>query len=628
MKNVKEEKPTKKNETKKEEIQDMVLNYLGTQVRSVCSEKTLKNKLPILNWLPKYSFEKGISDIIAGFTVGLTVIPQGIAYASVASLPPQYGLYSAFMGCFVYVLLGSSKDITVGPTAIMALMTADHAQLTPDYAVLLTFISGLIILAFGLLQLGFVVDFISVPVIAGFTSAAAITIACTQIKGILGLDIDPNTKSHVEGILGNFIDIFNNIHTFRWQDTLLGLICMILLLLMRSLKNVKCSLNNYPKLNRVLNSLLWILSTGRNALIVVICTVLAFTLDPHPDPNNERNNTFILTGNVEGGLPPFGPPPFSTNSTSHGEDKNMVATLGSAIIIIPLIAILENIAIAKAFASGKQVDANQEMIALGLCNIMGSFVRSMPTTGSFSRTAVNAASGVKTTLGGVYTGVLVILSLIFLMPACQFIPKATLAAVIITAVIFSVEFDVIKPMWRSKKIDLLSTFVTFFCCLFWALEFGILIGVGVSLLLLLYSSARPKVDVELMQIEDIKYLMISPHQALHFPSASYIRNFINEKTLENEEILPVVLNFSRINSTDFTLAKILKSMISEFQKRNQTLIFYETSTSVEKTLYGLNIEGLVCLRSEELLINYLLNIFKYINQSLPINEPVPSSLNV
>ena len=148
----------------------------------------------------------------------LTLHPAGIAYALVAGLPPQYGLYSAFMGCFVYCVFGSCKDITIGPTAIMALMTSVHAQYGPEYAVLLSFLSGIIILLCGLLQLGFLIDFISVPVIAGFTSAAALTIASGQWKSLLGLNIDPCHKSHTHaGVLDYYIDILNFINTIRWQ---------------------------------------------------------------------------------------------------------------------------------------------------------------------------------------------------------------------------------------------------------------------------------------------------------------------------------------------------------------------------------------------------------------------------
>ena len=172
--------------------------------------------------------------MIASLTVGLTVIPQGIAYAVVAGLPPQYGLYSAFMGSFTYCLFGSSKDVTIGPTAILALITSDYAKYDPRYAVLLSFLSGLIILLCGLLQLGFLLDFISAPVIAGFTSAAALTISSGQLQDLLGLSVDTENKCETQaGVVDYYVDIANNIGAVRWQDMLLGMSCTIALLLLR-----------------------------------------------------------------------------------------------------------------------------------------------------------------------------------------------------------------------------------------------------------------------------------------------------------------------------------------------------------------------------------------------------------
>ena len=199
--------------------------------------KHVAKKFPILSWLPAYNLDCAVSDMIAGVTVGLTVIPQGIAYAAVAGLPPQYGLYSAFMGCFAYCVFGSAKDITIGPTAIMALMTGavfkgELAKYGGYYAVLLAFFSGIIIFIFGILQLGFLIDFISVPVIAGFTSAAAITIASGQIKGLFGIHVEEKSETHA-GVVDDYIDIFSNWDTLRWQDTTLGVSCAILLLLLR-----------------------------------------------------------------------------------------------------------------------------------------------------------------------------------------------------------------------------------------------------------------------------------------------------------------------------------------------------------------------------------------------------------
>ena len=443
-----------------------------------------------------------MSDLIAGVTVGLTVIPQGIAYAIVAGLEPQYGLYSAFMGCFVYCVFGSSKDITIGPTAIMALMTGVHAKYGPDYAVLLAFLSGLIILACGLLQLGFLIDFISVPVIAGFTSAAALTIASGQVKSLFGLTIPAEEKSHTHlGVVDGWIDVFTHFDSCRWQDATLGLLCCVILLSLRSLNRTNwfktavagaevggCQAfwNKLPPTAlKIVSKVVWFICTGRNAMVVIFCLIMAAIIDPEATDckKDPENCVFTLTGQIESGLPSFQPPPFGIsggNDTSTDDDTDlagMVSQLGSAIIIIPLIAILESVAIAKAFgkpcyqyaisiynlsslAGGKPVDASQEMIALGVCNLFGSFVQSMPTTGSFSRTAVNSASGVRTPLGGVYTGGLVILCLAFLMPYCAFIPKATLSAVIITAVIFSVEYEVVKPIWQSKSTECCTE-----CCL-------------------------------------------------------------------------------------------------------------------------------------------------------------------
>ena len=205
--------------------------------------KHVKKKIPITKWLPAYNLDNAVSDAIAGITVGLTVIPQGIAYAIVANLPPQYGLYSAFMGCFMYCIFGSVKDITIGPTAIMAIMTGDVfkegqlKQFGPYYAVLLAFFSGIIIFVFGILQLGFLIDFISVPVISGFTSAAALTIASGQIKGLFGIYKKHHSNETHAGVVDDYIEIFENLDTVRWQDAVLGIICAVILLGMRVRKS-------------------------------------------------------------------------------------------------------------------------------------------------------------------------------------------------------------------------------------------------------------------------------------------------------------------------------------------------------------------------------------------------------
>jgi len=349
----------------------------------------------------------------------------------------------------------------------------------------------------------------------------------------------------------------------------------------------------------VVNKAVWFICTSRNAVIVVFCAIIAGFIDPDIAvcEENRDNCTFTLTGAIKGGIPVPGFPAFSipahSVNTTEGElvppedigFGEMAKALGSAFIIIPIIAILESIAIAKAFAGGKPVDASQEMLALGVCNMFGSLFSSMPTTGSFSRTAVNCASGVKTQMGGVYTGALVLACLAWLMPYCAFIPKATLAAVIMTAVIFSVEYEVIKPIWGSKKLDLLPGFVCFCVAIFFSLDFCIFAGAAVHLMIVLYTVARPKVQVEIREIPGLTYLCIRPDQGVVFPSVNYIRNTINKAGIkEGQATLPVIIDCTQMNQSDFTAAEGFKSMLDDFKTRDQVVYWLQPNSDVAQTI--------------------------------------------
>merc|ERR1712066_374367 len=304
------------------------------------------------------------------------------------------------------------------------------------------------------------------------------------------------------------------------------------------------------------------------------------------------NCTFTLTGHIKGGIPHPGLPPFSiprhsvANHTLPVEDisfSDMASNLGSAFIIIPIIAILESVAIAKAFSGGKPLDASQEMIALGACNIIGSFFSSMPTTGSFSRTAVNCASGVKTQAGGLFTGALVMVCLACLMEYCAFIPKAVLAAVTMTAVIFSVEHHVIHPIWNSKRIDLIPGFVCFFVALFWSLDYCIFIGTAVHMGIVMYSVARPRVQVEVVNTQGFTYLSVKPDQGIVFPSVNYIRNTITKAGVRQSS-LPVVIDCSKISQTDFTAAEGFKAMLKDFSLRSQPVYWLTPNAEVARII--------------------------------------------
>ncbi|KAI4489148.1 hypothetical protein M0804_004646 [Polistes exclamans] len=570
-------------------------NWLCRRIKKTCKKKLLYKRIPILAWLPKYRKEFIASDLVAGVTVGLTVIPQAIAYANVAGLPLQYGLYSSFMACFVYTILGSCKDVPVGPTAIAAILTRETLQkshLGPDFSVLLTFVSGCISLLMGILQLGFLLDFISGPVSVGFTSAASIIIATSQMKDILGINISG----------GKFLEvwqmIFEKISDIKPWDTTLGIVCIIVLLLLRKAKDLPIMTRNVKmptKIQLTLRKLIWLISTARNILIVVVCAVICWLLEIYLG-----SSPVILTGEVKAGLPDFHLPPFQSsigNETYHFSD--MVTELGSGCLVVPLLSLLETISIAKVFNDGNPIDATQEMLALGVCNVISSFVSSMPVSGGLSRGAVNHSSGVRTTLGGIYTGLLVLVSLQFLTPYLRYIPKAALAAVIIAAVVFMVEFHVIKPIWRTKKIDLVPAIVTFLCCLFVRLELGIVIGIGVNLLFLLYASARPSLRVQkATSISGCEYLVITPDRSLVFPSVEYVRAVISKQGTKQGVTVPVVIDSTHIQAVDFTAAKGVKNLIEDFSKRGQPLIFHNLKPSIIEIFRGVKPSSLKCSSSE------------------------------
>ncbi|XP_063972585.1 sodium-independent sulfate anion transporter-like [Diachasmimorpha longicaudata] len=572
--------------------------WLCQRVRRSFKTKLLYRRIPILDWLPRYRSDYIVSDLVAGITVGLTVIPQAIAYANVAGIPPQYGLYSSFMACFVYTIFGSSKDVPVGPTAIAAILTREtlsRAHMGPNFAVLLAFISGLVSLLMGILQLGFLIDFISGPVSVGFTSAAAIIIATSQIKDVLGIRISG----------GNFLDtwhnVFEHICDTRIWDTIWGLTSIGVLLILRKVKDIPLNSRDTKVAStstKIMQACLWFLSTSRNILVVVISAGACWYLE-----SQLGSSPVILTGHVKEGLPSLQLPPFSTtegNVTYNFVD--MVSALGSGCIVVPLLSLLESIALAKVFSDGKPIDATQEMLAIGLCNLMSSFVSSMPVSGGLSRGAVNHSSGVKTTLGGVYTGILVLVSLQFLTPYLYYIPKSALAAVIIAAVLFMVEFHVIKPMWRTKKIDLVPAAVTFICCLFVNLELGIVIGIGVNLLFLLYASARPSLKVmKMMTPSGCEYLLITPDRSLAFPSVEYVRAMISKHGTRLGNNVPVVIDSTHIQAADFTAAKGIKNLIQDFFIRGQPLIFLNLKPSIIAIFQGVKpSEMWICSSETEL----------------------------
>uniref|UniRef100_A0A1Y1MPJ6 SLC26A/SulP transporter domain-containing protein n=1 Tax=Photinus pyralis TaxID=7054 RepID=A0A1Y1MPJ6_PHOPY len=556
--------------------------------------KFIRRRLPILQWAREYTLQKFVCDTIAGITVALTVMPQALAYATLGGLEPQYGLYSSFVGCFVYIFFGNCKDITIGPTALMSLMTYQQVlNRNPDYAVLLCFLSGVVQLLMAVLNLGILVDFISIPVTVGFTSATSVIIAVSQFKGLLGLSFSSS------GFLDTLVKVYENIHDSRASDCILSVICVTVLIALKKMKDVKIFKGSRHE--KFISRTLWLISTARNALVVITCSVIAYCYE-----SSGTSSPFLLTGSIKPGLPSFQVPPFET--TLHNKTipfADMFTDLGSSVFLVPIIAVLGNVAIAKAFAAGQGIDATQELFTLSLANMFGSFFSSMPVTGSFSRSAVNHASGVQTQLGGLYTGILVILALSFLTPYFAFIPKSSLAAVIICAVIFMIEYEIVKPMWRSNKKDIIPTFATFILCLIVGVEYGILLGVGINMIFILYPSARPSITLRnVITTDGLEYILITPGSSLYFPGIEFIKSNIGKAGLKSLH-LPVVVDCRHILGADFTAAKGIAALMKEFFSRKQSLYFLNLHDDVIGVLKGAAVDDFRHFNSTEELENSL-----------------------
>jgi solute carrier family 26 (sodium-independent sulfate anion transporter), member 11 len=384
-------------------------------------------------------------------------------------------------GCFVYFIFGSCKDITIGPTAILSLLTYTVvSKLNADLAVLTTFLSGCIIFTMGFFNLGFLMQFLSTSTILGFMNAATVTIVSGQIRRLLGI------KS---GSSSEFIDsweaLFNHYNETKLYDTILGVSSLLVLVGIRKMS----------QMNRK-SILLRYLSISRNAIVVFGGILIAYLF------HKNGIEPFNLTGDIASGFPSISMPPFSTvHNNETYTFTGMVSSLGLSIVSVPVISIIEAVAIAKSFSKGKIVDVTQEMCALGLCNIASSFFTSIPITGSFTRSAVNHASGVQTTLGGIFTGAVVLLSLGVLTKTFFFIPKTSLAAVIIAAMFTMMEWKKVVEIYKTKRIDVIPFLGTFLVSLWQGLEIGIVVGVGLNALITLYSTSRPEIAIEQMKVK-------------------------------------------------------------------------------------------------------------------------------
>ncbi|KAJ5828352.1 Sulfate permease [Penicillium chrysogenum] len=436
---------------------------------------------PFLHWIGYYNVQWLIGDLVAGITVGAVVIPQGMAYAELAKLPPEYGLYSSFMGVLIYWFFATSKDITIGPVAVMSTLIgsiiirvqAVHPEIPPPVlASALAIICGVIVSFLGLLRLGFIVDFIPLPAITAFMTGSAINVCAGQVKTVLGEKAHFSTRGATYKII---IDTLKHLPSAQ-MDAAMGLTALAMLYGIRS----ACNYGTKKKPHKA--KLFFFLSTLRTAFVVLLYTMISAAVNLH-----RRNNpAFKLLGNVPRGFKAAGVPKIDVPII-----KAFVSELPVAVIVL----LIEHIAISKSFGrvNNYTIDPSQEFIAIGISNLLGPFLGAYPATGSFSRTAIKAKCGVRTPLAGVVTAIVVLLAIYALPALFFFIPKSSLSAVIIHAV-----GDLVTPprityqFWRVSPIDALIFLMGVIVIIFSTIETGIYCTISVSLAVLLFRLARAR----------------------------------------------------------------------------------------------------------------------------------------
>ena len=419
----------------------------------------MKTFIPILNWLPDYKSEYLKDDFIAGVTVAVLLIPQGMAYALIAGLPPIYGLYAALTPQIIYAFLGTSRQLAVGPVAMDSLLVAaglgalsivDSNQYI-QMAILLALTIGAIQFLLGLLRMGFIVNFLSKPVISGFTSAAAIIICINQLKHILGISISQSNKIHIftSALMQSETPI--NLHSL-----IIGIVSIILLILIKG----------------------WS-SKIPSALVVVVIGICWVTFTHQTQPS------VAIVGNIPDGLPNFSFPPLKWE---------IIKELIPISLTIALVAFMEAISIAKSIQEKHktyEINPNQELLALGASNMIGSFFQSYPTTGGFSRTAVNNEAGAKTGVAALISALIVAIILTFFTDWFYYLPKSVLGAIIIVAVIKLINYKYAIRLYKIRKDEFLVLLFTFIATLFIGITEGILFGIIFSFLLLVYRTSKP-----------------------------------------------------------------------------------------------------------------------------------------
>ncbi|KAI5355492.1 PREDICTED: sulfate [Prunus dulcis] len=553
---------------------------------------------PIFEWGRGYNLLKFRGDLIAGLTIASLCIPQDIGYSKLANLAPQYGLYSSFVPPLIYAIMGSSRDIAIGPVAVVSLLLGtllqneiDPTKNPEDYrrlAFTATFFAGITQATLGILRMGFLIDFLSHAAIVGFMGGAAITIALQQLKGFLG--IRKFTKK--ADIVSVMQSVFQSAHHgWNWQTMVIGASFLTFLLFAKYIGKKK-------------KNLFWVPAIA--PLISVILSTF-FVYITHAEKNGVE-----IVRHIEKGINP----PSVNEIFFTGDYLAKGFKIG---VVAGMIALTEAIAIGRTFATMKdyQLDGNKEMVALGTMNIVGSMTSCYVSTGSFSRSAVNYMAGCQTAVSNIVMSCVVFLTLQFITPLFKYTPNAILAAIIISAVINLIDFQAAILIWKIDKFDFVACMGAFFGVIFASVEIGLLIAVSISFAKILLQVTRPRTAIlgkipnttvyrniqqypEATKVPGV--MIVRVDSAIYFSNSNYIKERIlrwlaDEEELLKEAYLPsiefLIVEMSPVTDIDTSGIHALEELHSSLRKRDIQLVLANPGPVVIDKIHASHVANLI-----------------------------------
>jgi SulP family sulfate permease len=521
----------------------------------------IRRYLPILEWGAAYTGKTFSNDLIVALIVTMMLIPQSLAYAGLAGLPPEIGLYASMAPLLMYAIFGSSRTLAVGPVAVASLMTAAAAgalasQGTPEYvgaAVALATVSGLLLLVMGFLRLGFLANFLSHPVITGFIIASALQIAAGQLGPVLGI------SAKGESFLETAMALIRNLSGIKPATAAIGIGSVVFLLSVRmGLKPALTRLGVPVKVSDVLTKI-------GPVVMIIIAILLVSGL-------GLQDQGVSVVGTVPSGLPKIALPPI---------DLSLWTQVLVPALLISIVGYVESISVAFTLAAKRRqrVDPDQELIALGAANLGSALSGGFPVTGGFSRSVVNFDAGAETPAAGALTAVGIGLAAMFLTPLLFNLPNAALAATIIVAVLSMIKLSALKHAWQYSKADFAAMAATILITLTEGIEPGLIAGVALTIAVHLYTASKPHVAVvgqlpgtahfrNVLRHEVVTYpniLSIRVDESLFFPNARFIEEYLNKAVADNPEIRHVILECPAVNGIDISALESLEAINRRFK---------------------------------------------------------------